>query len=104
MLNKTQETNTYTKEAKLKAIVLSNLHYCFKEINFRKLIHANQFRENYSPYSTKYIGTLINFTYKFCVSSSNNLSGDQDDVTMVEEETLEADTQEMILIATLQLI
>ena len=38
MLNKTQETNTYrTEEAKLKAFVISNLHY---EINFQKLLHA----------------------------------------------------------------
>ena len=39
---------------------------------------------------TIYQGTkFINFVYKFCVPTSNNLSGDQDDVTTMEEEILE---------------
>ena len=35
---------------------------------------------------------FINFLYRFGVLISNKLSGDQDDVTMVEEEILEAET------------
>ena len=39
---------------------------------------------------TIYRGTkFINFVYTFCVPTSNNLSGDQDDVTTMEEEILE---------------
>ena len=35
---------------------------------------------------------FIIIVYRFCVPSSNNLSGDQDDVTMVEEENVEVET------------
>ena len=88
MLNKTQETNIYIKEAKLKALypiydIQSSLlgdqfwkiNSC--KINFTKTgLHKVH---NISRHKIYY------FFYKFCVPSLNNLSGDQDDVTMMEE-------------------
>ena len=35
---------------------------------------------------------FINFVYRFCIPSLSNLSDDQDDVMMVEEESSEAET------------
>ena len=56
-----------------------------------------------------YQNSLILFIYRFCIPSSNNLFGDQDDMMMVEEQRLEAETiaeailQIVIKIVTLKL-
>ena len=95
MLNKTQETNTYRKEkSKLKAFMISNLYY---EISFQKLLHAKSVScklvpINYTIYWGINSSQFINFVYRFGIPSLNNLSGDQDDVMMVKEEILQAET------------
>ena len=67
------------------------------EINIRKSLHPKSISWklvsiNYPIYWGINSSKFINFVYRFCIPSSNNLSGDQDDVMMVEEESLEAET------------
>ena len=76
---------------------LTKIYEITYEINFRKLLHQKSVlwklvSINYLIYSGINSSNIINFLYRFCIPSSNNLSGDQDDVMMVEEENLEAET------------
>ena len=47
---------------------------------------------NYPIYWGINSSKFINFVYRFCIPSLSNLSDDQDDVMMVEEESSEAET------------
>ena len=80
------------------------------EINFRKLLHPTWISWklvsiNYPIYWGINSSKFINFVYRFCIPSSNNLSGDQDDVMMVEKESLEAEIiAEAVLLKVIKIV
>ena len=72
---------------------------------YAKSISQKLVSTKYTIYWGIHSPKFINFVYRFCATSSNNFSGDQDDVTtMVEEEISENETNTMILVAILQLV
>ena len=104
----TQCYATY-KNRKLTKIYKITCENIFRNLLHSKAISWKLVSINYPIYLGINSSKFINFVYRFCIPSSNNLSGDQDDVMMVEEESLEAETiaeailQIVIKIVTLKL-
>ena len=105
----TQCYATY-KNRKLTKIYEITCENIFRNLLHPKTISWKLVSINYPIYLGINSSKFINFVYRFCIPSSNNLSGDQqDDVMMVEEESLEAETiaeailQIVIKIVTLKL-